>query len=109
MDESVSSSLSRMHRWSWGDDQTPAEKLGLRIIGTAVRRRRVASGVSQRQVAYRSGLNQSTISRLETGRLRNMRMVTLARVIGVLNMPPDYLLPGSPPTPTRQLPGQSAT
>jgi transcriptional regulator with XRE-family HTH domain len=76
----------------------------LRIIATAVRRQRVAYGMSQRQVAFGSALHQSTISRLETGRLRNMRMVTLARVIGVLNVPPNYLTPGSPPQPTRRLP-----
>jgi transcriptional regulator with XRE-family HTH domain len=97
-----------MHRWRWDGDQGPAEKLGLKIIAAAARRRRVATGVSQRQVATFSALNQSTISRLESGRLRSMRMVTLARVLGVLNMPPDYLQPGAPPAPTRRLPGQDA-
>jgi transcriptional regulator with XRE-family HTH domain len=82
------------------------EQLGLSIIAAATRTRRVASGVTQRQLGWRTGLNQSTISRLETGRLRTMRMVTLARIIGVLQLPPDLLFLGEPPPATRRLPGQ---
>ena len=83
-----------------------SEELGLRIIARAIRSRRVGAGVSQRQLAWRVGLNQSTISRLETGRLRTMRMITLARIIGALNLMPDFAFPGEPPPPTRRLPGQ---
>src|SRR5688500_12452480 len=50
------------------------EQQGLAIIGNAVRRRRVASGTSQRQLGFWAGINQSTVSRLETGRLRTMRL-----------------------------------
>ena len=82
------------------------EQLGLDIIASGIRRRRVASAVTQRQLAWRTGVNQSTISRLETGRLRTMRMITLARIIGVLNLPADFLFPGEPPPATRRLPGQ---
>lgn len=82
------------------------EEQGLTIIGNAVRRRRVASGASQRQLGFWAGINQSTISRLETGRLRTMRLVTLARVIGALRMPSDYAFQGEPPSPTRRLPRQ---
>ena len=84
-----------------------SEKLGLDIIAKAIRGRRVASGLTQRQLGWRAGLNQSTISRLETGRLRTMRMVTLARIIGVLRLPADFAFPGEPPPATRRLPGQS--
>jgi transcriptional regulator with XRE-family HTH domain len=98
-----------MHRWGFAVDDPPALRLGLRIIGQAVRAGRLDSGISQRQLAYRVGLSQSTLSRLETGSLRNMRMVTLARVIGAVNMPAGYLLPGEPPPPSRRLPGQDRT
>lgn len=84
------------------------EQKGLTIIGDAVRRRRVTSGASQRQLAYWAGINQSTVSRLETGRLRTMRLVTLARVIGALRLPSDFLFRGAPPSPTRRLPGERA-
>jgi len=95
-----------MNRWAWVGEDNPAQDLGLRILAHAIRRRRVTSGISQMQLAYRVGLNQSTISRLETGRLRAMRMVTLARVIGALNLPPGDLSPDEPPPPRRRMPGQ---
>lgn len=92
----------------WVTKDNPAERLGRKIIGQAVRRGRVASGISQRQLGFRVGLNQSTISRLETGHLRTMRMVTLARIIGALNLGSDFAFPGEPPGPTRRLPGERA-
>jgi len=84
----------------------PAEMKGLRIIGQTVLRARVASSLTQRQLAYRVGLNQSTLSRLENGRLHAMRLVTLARIIGVLNLAPGVALEGEPPPTTRRLPGE---
>ena len=86
-----------------------SEQLGRRIIANAVRARRVASGATQRQLGWRAGVNQSTISRLETGRLRTMRMVTLARIIGVLRLPAEWAFPDEPPPATRRLPGQRVT
>jgi transcriptional regulator with XRE-family HTH domain len=71
-----------------------------------VLRARIAAGLTQRQLGYRVGLNQSTLSRLETGQLRAMRMVTLARIIGTLNRGSGISLPGEPPGPTRRLPGE---
>jgi ribosome-binding protein aMBF1 (putative translation factor) len=84
------------------------EAVGRQIIAVAVRRARVGSGVSQRQLAWQVGLAQSTISRLETGKLRAMCMVTLARIVGALNLGPAFALPGGPTPPTRRLPGQPA-
>lgn len=94
-----------MHRWVENAFQDPAERRGLRIIGEAVLRGRIAASLTQRQLGYRAGVNQSTLSRLERGRLRAMRMVTLARIIGTLNLGPSAFLPGEPPGPTRRLPG----
>lgn len=71
-------------------------------------RGRIAARLTQRQLGYRVGLGQSTISRLETGKLRAMRMVTLARVVGTLNLPIESIVPGEPPAATRRLPGEPA-
>jgi transcriptional regulator with XRE-family HTH domain len=65
----------------------PTRQLGLSTLGLLVRQWRRACGLSQRQLAARAGINQSTISRLETGQLRSLRLATLAMVIGVLHDP----------------------
>lgn len=96
-----------MRRWGTEDNEL-AEEYGLQVIGQGVRIARLRQGLSQRQLGWRVGLNQSTISRLETGRLRTMRMVTLARVIGVVRMGSDHLFPGEPSAPSRRLPGERA-
>jgi ribosome-binding protein aMBF1 (putative translation factor) len=70
-----------------------------------VRGHRLALGLSQHQLAWRTGVNQSTISRLETGRIRSMRIRTLARIVGVLDLDPDFLFRGEPRAPSRRLPG----
>jgi transcriptional regulator with XRE-family HTH domain len=95
-----------MRRWDWVEDTGDAEAVGLRIIGRAVVAGRLAARMTQTRLGYRVGLHQSTISRLETGRLRTMRMVTLARIIGVLRLGPDFAFVGEPPSPTRRLPGE---
>jgi DNA-binding XRE family transcriptional regulator len=97
-----------MRRWEWVEDNRGAEQMGLRTIGQAVLRGRLSSHLTQVQLGYRVGLNQSTISRLETGRLRTMRMVTLARIIGVLKRGPDFAFPGEPDPATRHLPDRRA-
>lgn len=98
--------MTRINRWSWVGRDNPAEQRGLQIIAQAVLRGRIAARLSQRQLAYRVGLSQSTVSRLETGKLRAMRMVTLARILGVLNIASDFALPGEPSPPTRRMPGE---
>jgi DNA-binding XRE family transcriptional regulator len=99
--------IERMRRWDWVEDWGDAEQGGLRVIAKAVNGGRLRAHMTQAQLGYRTGLNQSTISRLETGRLRTMRMVTLARIIGVLRLGPDVLIPGEPPRSERRLPGES--
>jgi len=98
--------LDHMHRFTEVITQEPAERRGLEIIGQVVLRARLGARLTQRQLGYRVGLNQSTLSRLERGRLRAMRMVTLARIFGTLNLSPAAVLPGEPPGPTRRLPGE---
>ena len=95
-----------MRNWGWADDFEPTARAGALIIGSAVRDARLRLGLSQRQLAWRSRLAQSTISRLETGRLKGMRLRTLAGIIGVLRASPNFRRPDEPPRPKRRLPGQ---
>ena len=63
----------------------PRVPRGLEIIGRAVWEARRRAGLSQRQLGYRAGVHQSTISRLERGRLNGMRLQRLATIVAVLD------------------------
>jgi transcriptional regulator with XRE-family HTH domain len=58
---------------------------GLEILGRAVLEGRRRAGLSQRQLGYRAGVHQSTISRPERGRLNGMRLQRLATIVAVLD------------------------
>lgn len=87
------------------DSEVPVQ-FGRRLIGSRVRRRRLEAGMSQRQLAWRCGVTQSTVSRLECGSLTGMRLSTLARLEAALvgRYRDDGLL-DPPPAPRRRLPG----
>ncbi len=57
---------------------------GYARIGRLVRRRRERIGLSQRDLQRLSGIDQSVISRLATGRLRGLRFSRLARLVDAL-------------------------
>jgi transcriptional regulator with XRE-family HTH domain len=95
-----------MGAWDWDDDPNSAAQVGRRIIGAAVREARLGRGLSQRQLAWRSLLAQSTISKLETGRLRGMRLQSLARLFGVLRVGVSLGGLPEPSPPRRRLPGR---
>jgi transcriptional regulator with XRE-family HTH domain len=95
-----------VRNWTW-DDSLDAEELGLRLLGLAVRERRLQYRLSQQRLGFRTGLNQSTISRLENARLRTMKICTLARIMVVLELGAAYLFPSEPTGPSRRLPGAS--
>lgn len=98
-----------------GTDTTRDDALraGAIEIGDAVRDLRLEAGLSQRQLAWRVGFSQSTISRLETGSLRGLRFMNLALIVGALRLDPRIALRpifdprGAPPAPRRRLPGQA--
>ena len=94
-----------MREWAT-DEWDSTLDAGLRLIAQGVRSARLRHGLSQRQLAWRVGLNQSTISRLETARLGSMRLKTLARLLATLRTSTDDLMEGEPPRPRRRLPGQ---
>lgn len=80
-------------KWAMGwesfelDEIDALSRLGMHTLGTLVRQWRLLCGLSQRELGARCGLSQSTISRLETGRLAGLRFRSLARVVGVLHDP----------------------
>jgi transcriptional regulator with XRE-family HTH domain len=70
----------------------PAERLerdaelqrGWEIIGAMVKRRRTILGWSQRDLSRASGLAQSAISRLETGKLSGVRFGRFAKLVAAM-------------------------
>jgi transcriptional regulator with XRE-family HTH domain len=105
-----------MRYWEFEEDVDSAVRVGLLVIGGIVRDARLRRNLTQRQLAWQALLTQSTISRLETGRLQGMRLRTLAAIIGVLRMNPKgrasdgWKATGpafpEPPAPRRRLPRQ---
>jgi transcriptional regulator with XRE-family HTH domain len=85
------------------DDLDTLELVGMAWLGASVRTVRLRCALSQRQLAWGARVSQSTVSRLETGQLKGLRLRTLARIIGSLGAPPDLFV-GGPPAPHRRLP-----
>jgi transcriptional regulator with XRE-family HTH domain len=56
----------------------------MELIGRWIRDARVRAGYSQAQLARLTGLHQSTISRLENGRLEGLQLYRLAVLAYVL-------------------------
>jgi predicted transcriptional regulator len=79
--------------WTPEDDRDPFVRLGKLAIGAAVRSARLDVGTSQRRFAVQAGVDQSVISRLETGKLNGIRWQTLARIIGVVQAMRGFRLP----------------
>jgi hypothetical protein len=78
----------------------PPEVLeGWVILGTLVRERRCALGWTQRELRDATGVDQSSLSRLENGRLPGLRWWRFARIVGAMG----GLDPGlpHPPRPRR--------
>lgn len=66
------------------DRLDPLSEAALREFGNVLRTLRGQRGLSQRALAARCGLSQSTISRLETGIARGVRIRVLARMLAGL-------------------------
>lgn len=67
-----------------------------KLVGRNVERLRRAQGITQEQLAERSGFSQQYISGLENGR-RNPTVVTLYEIALALNSAPVDLLEGKDP------------
>ncbi|HYN70284.1 MAG TPA: helix-turn-helix transcriptional regulator [Candidatus Eisenbacteria bacterium] len=70
----------------------PLSEEALREFGNVLRMLRGQRGLSQRALAARSGLSQSTISKLETGIARGVRIRVLARMLAGLDRPLEHPL-----------------
>ena len=57
----------------------------LRVLGVVLRQLRAERGLSQRALGARSGLSQSTISRLECGLAEGVRAAWIARLLAGLD------------------------
>ncbi len=76
-----------MDRQVYGSKHFPLserEMTGLRDLGTVLKRARLGLGMSQRGLERRSGVDQTTISRLENGRLAYFSLVRLGSLIEAL-------------------------
>ena len=62
-------------------------------IGPIIRRQRSAAGITQVELANRTGLRQSAISEIESGKRKNPRYDTVQKLLGALR--PDH---DRPPT-----------
>ena len=63
----------------------PQTERGLDFIGSIVREARRRTGLTQQALGDIVGLSQSTISRLENGRLRSLRFIRFADIVEVLH------------------------
>ena len=79
-------------------ERDPELQRGWEIIGAMVKRRRSILGWSQRDLSLASGLAQSAISRLETGRLSGVRFGRFAKLVAAMGG-----LDPSAPHPRRRL------
>jgi transcriptional regulator with XRE-family HTH domain len=61
------------------------------VVADAVRKARLAAGLSQEDLALEAGLDRTYISQVERG-LRNVTIVVLARIASALKTTPDRLL-----------------
>ena len=62
----------------------PDVRLGMELIGAAVKRRRRQNFLTQTQLGRMTGIPQSTLSRFENGRRCGLSWVCFARLVGVL-------------------------
>ena len=76
---------------------------GFRLLGRVFKQRRHRLGMTQHTLELVSGVDQTVISRLETGRLRGIRWSRLAKIVAALggigesDPPPRWWVKGLPP------------
>lgn len=63
-----------------------------RVNGRRLRQLRQAQGLTQGQLAVKSGVGQSHISHLEAGERPNAKIATVAKIAGALRVPISELL-----------------
>lgn len=71
-------------------------------LGKRIRNRRLELGMTQAELAKKTGVSEATINRYESGDIKNPRQPILLKLIQALKVEPNYLMGWSdaPPTPT---------
>ncbi|MFN8520311.1 MAG: helix-turn-helix domain-containing protein [Chloroflexota bacterium] len=64
---------------------SPHDQRSLTMLGAAVRMCRRQRGWSQRELEERSGVDQTTVSRIERGRVRGTQLIKLAWIAWALD------------------------
>lgn len=80
------------YRMSERDPDETDAAYGIRQLGEIVRSARRDAGASQRTLALVIGVDQSVISRLETGKLRGLKLRHLGAIIAVLDGRVEYFI-----------------
>jgi transcriptional regulator with XRE-family HTH domain len=82
----------------WAEPEPPRDPIvqkGLSLLGAAMQRARRRKGWSQRDLASRTGVHQSTISRFERGDRVGLRFSRFCMLVGVLEgldfLPPELV------------------
>lgn len=83
----------------------PDQAYGLMALGEVVRRARRDVGVSQHTLAVAVGVNQSVISRLETGKLTGLRLPHLGAIVALLDGHVEFWIGHRARPAGRRLPG----
>jgi transcriptional regulator with XRE-family HTH domain len=69
----------------------------MKSVRLRVREIREAKGLTQRELARRSGIMQASLSAIETGRTKGIDFVTLARLADTLGIDPALLIATTEP------------
>lgn len=64
----------------------------MQTVSDRVRELRRARGLDQRELGKRAGVSMQTVSNLETGRLRDLKVSTLSALAQTLGVSPAELL-----------------
>ena len=78
----------------------PRQARGLRLLGVQLRAARLGRGWSQRGLERASGVDQTTISRLENGQLRSLRLPRIGDLMAALEG--DWRILGDVPRDARR-------
>jgi transcriptional regulator with XRE-family HTH domain len=71
---------------AWDDiPRDPVEQRGFDLVGSTIRRKRLALGWTQRTLEAYSGIDQTVISRIENGKQYGLRWVRFARLVDALD------------------------
>jgi PAS domain S-box-containing protein len=66
------------------------------ILGRNIRQWRTKRALTQSALAQQAGISHATISRLESGKVREIRSASLSAIASVLDVPVDALITSSP-------------